>query len=142
MLAFRAKAPTFADTATAKFMPSAQVRYWSICTNDFPTTRYVACLPDQAMRLDRQGYFNVVISDPAHKPSHLRRTDNWLPAGTYPDMFVLYRQMLPDLSFSQAVAFAPSAADAPKSMGDYYPTTVQCSTNAFDANRCGLPTPR
>ena len=112
----------------------------STSTNDFPTTRYVACLPDQAMRLDREGYFNVVVSDPQHKPDDLLPTDNWLPAGTYPDMFVLYRQMLPDASFKQAIAFAPDASAAPSSMGAYYPQTVQCSTAAFHADR-GLTTP-
>jgi hypothetical protein len=142
LVAFRAKAPVFADTAGAKVMPSAQLRYWSVCSNDFPTTRYVACTPDQGMRLDRQGYFTVVMSDPVHKPANLLRTDNWLPAGPYPDIFVLYRQMLPAQSFTQAIAFAPSPAAAPQTMGAYYPATRICSTAAFEQNRCGLPTVR
>jgi hypothetical protein len=140
VVAFRAKAPTFAQTSGAQVMPSAQVRYWSICSNDFPTTRYVACTPDQGMRLDRQGFFTVVISDPAHKPSNLLPSDNWLPAGPYPDIFVLYRQMLPETSFAQAIQFAPSASGAPETMGAYYPDTRICSTAAFEQSRCGLPT--
>ena len=140
LVAFRAKAPTFADTARAKVMPTAQLRYWSICSNDFPTTRYVACTPDQSMHLDSEGYFTVVISDPADKPSNLLPTDNWLPAGPYPDIFVLYRQMLPESSFSQAIAAAPSAAAAPQTMGAYYPDTAICTTAAFEQDRCGLPT--
>jgi hypothetical protein len=140
VVAFRAKAPTFANTSLARVMPSAQVRYWSICSNDFPTTRYVACLPDQSVRLDRQGFFNFVISDPAHRPNNLTHTDNWLPAGPYADTFVLYRQMLPDPSFGQAIAFAPNAAGAAQTMGAYYPDTRVCSVAAFERNRCGLPT--
>jgi hypothetical protein len=139
VVAFRAKAPTFADTDHAKVMPEAQLRFWSVCSNDFPTTRYVACTADRSMRLDRDGYFTVVISDPAHKPANLRRTDNWLPAGPYPDIFVLYRQMLPDPSFSEAIQFAPSAAAAAQTMGAYYPDTRICTTAAFEQNRCGLP---
>jgi hypothetical protein len=119
-------------------MPTAQLRYWSICSNEFATTRYVACTPDQGMHIDSQGYFTVVISDPAHKPGNLLPTDNWLPAGPYPDTFVLYRQMLPDPSFAEAIAFAPSAAAAPQTMGAYYPDTRICSTTAFEASRCGL----
>lgn len=141
VVAFRAKAPTFADTARARVMPAAQLRYWSICSNDFPTTRYVGCTPDQSTRLDRQGFFTVVISDPAHRPANLLRTDNWLPAGPYPDIFVLYRQMLPASSFGQAVAFAPSATAAPQTMGAYYPVTRVCSKSAFEKSRCGLPAP-
>jgi hypothetical protein len=142
VVAFRAKAPTFANTARARVMPTAQLRYWSICSNDFPTTRYVACTADQSMQLDRQGYFTVVISDPVHKPTNLLRTDNWLPAGPYPDVFVLYRQMLPAASFTQAIQSAPSAAAAPQTMGAYYPDTRTCSVAAFEHNRCGLPTVR
>jgi hypothetical protein len=142
VVAFRAKAPTFVDTRRAGVMPTAQVRYWSVCSNDFPTTRYVACTPDQSMRLDRKRYFSVVISDPAHRPDDLLPTDNWLPAGPYPDIFVLYRQMLPEPSFAQAIQFAPSAAGAAQTMGDYYPETRICSTASFEQNRCGLPTVR
>jgi hypothetical protein len=46
VVAFRAKAPTFADTRGAKRMPTGELRYWSFCTNEFATTRYVACLAD------------------------------------------------------------------------------------------------
>ena len=35
-------------------MPAAQLRYFSICVNDFPTTRYVACLPDERITVDRR----------------------------------------------------------------------------------------
>jgi hypothetical protein len=138
VVALRAKAPTFADTDHARVMPTAQLRYWSVCSNDFPTTRYVACTPDHAMRLDGEGYFTVVISDPAHKPTNLRPTDTWLPAGAYPDVFVLYRQMLPASSFAQAIAFAPSPAAAPKTMGAYYPDTRICTAARFERDRCGL----
>jgi hypothetical protein len=140
VVAFRAKAPTFANTAKASVMPSAQLRYWSVCSNDFPTTRYVACTPDQDMHLDADGYFTMVLSDAAHRPTNLLPADNWLPAGAYPDIFVLYRQMLPETSFSEAIAFAPSAAVAPETMGAYYPKTVICTTSAFEKDRCDLPT--
>jgi hypothetical protein len=90
------------------------------------------------MRIDSQGFFTVVISDAAHRPSTLLPTDNWLPAGSYPDTFVLYRQMLPDPSFAQAIQFAPSADLARQSMRDYYPDTQICTTAQFELNRCGL----
>jgi hypothetical protein len=139
LVALRAKAPTFPDTRGAKRMPAGQVRYWSICSNDFPTTRYVACLADEHAKVDRNGYFTVVISDPAHKPANLRASDNWLPAGAYPDIFLLYRQMLPAPDFAQAIALAPDAASAPQTMGAYYPDTKVCSTAQFQKDRCGLP---
>jgi hypothetical protein len=139
LVALRAKAPTFADTRGARRMPGGQVRYWSICSNDFPTQRYVACLADEHAIVDRAGYVTLVVSDPGHKPANLGRADNWLPAGTYPDIFLLYRQMLPAAGFAQAVQNAPDAASAPKTMGAYYPETKVCSTAQFAKDRCGLP---
>ena len=138
LVAFRARAPTFADTRGATRMPGGQVRYWSICSNDFPTTRYVACLADEQAAIDAGGYVTVVVSDPAHKPRNLRPEDNWLPAGAYPDIFVLYRQMLPAPDFDQAIARAPDAAAAPGTMGPYYPDTRVCSTAQFERDRCAL----
>lgn len=139
VVAFRAKAPTFASTRGAAFMPLGQVRYWSICTNDFPTTRYVACLEDQRIKTDADGYFTMVLSDPDHKP-RLGPSDNWLPTGPYPDTFVLYRQMLPAPGFAEAIERSPSAEEAPKSMRAFYPTTKICPKAAFEKDRCGLPT--
>ncbi len=139
VLAFRAKAPTFADTTGARKMPRGeQVRYWSVCTNDFPTTRYVACRADQDAKVDKDGYFTFVVSDPGHRPANLLATDNWLPAGTYPDIFILYRQMLPDPTFKEAIANAPDAASAPNTMGAYYPQTRMCGVAQFELDRCGL----
>jgi len=138
LVAVRGKAPTFPDTADAKVMGTGQVRYWSICSNDFPTTRYVACLADRNVKLDPDGDFTVVVSDPQHKPS-LGPYDNWLPAGPYEDYFLLYRHMLPDPSFTGAIQRVPDAQHIASSMGVYFPTPVACSTAQFDKDRCGLP---
>jgi hypothetical protein len=139
VVAFRAKAPTFPRTRGKPRMGTGQLRYWSFCTNDFPTTRYVACVADEAARLDGDGYVTVVISDAAHKPAGLRATDNWLPAGPYADYFILYRHMLPDSGFAEAVQRVPNGAEPATTMGAYYPEPVVCSRDAFESDRCGLP---
>jgi hypothetical protein len=139
LVAFRAKAPTYAQTRGAERMPGGQVRYWSICANDLPTTRYVACLDDSRIAVDADGYFTMVVSDVQHRPRSLRPGDNWLPAGPYPDTFVLYRQMLPDPGWAQAIERSPNAAEAPKTMGPFYPVTRICTTARFERDRCGLP---
>jgi hypothetical protein len=139
LVAFRARAPTYAQTRGAERMPGAQVRYWSICANDLATTRYVACLDDSRIAVDADGYFTMIVSDPQHRPRSLRPGDNWLPAGPYADTFVLYRQMLPDPGWAQAIEHSPSAAEAPKTMGPFYPLTRICTTARFERDRCGLP---
>ena len=47
VVAFRAKAPTFPNTRGASTMGDGQLRYWSVCANDGPTTRYVSCIADE-----------------------------------------------------------------------------------------------
>jgi hypothetical protein len=137
VVAVRLFPPTVPDD-TAPVMRTSQLRYWSLCTNDFPTTRYVACLADKAARRGSEGYVTIVISDPAHKPHHLRPGDNWLPAGPYPDIFLLYRNMLPSNSFTHAVQDVPAGSPPAKTMGAYYPQAYVCTTARFDQDRCGM----
>jgi hypothetical protein len=142
VVAFKAKAPTFPNTRGAPRMGTGELRYWSICTNDQPTTRYVACRADEQIRLDRKDYFTVVVSDPAHRPRSLRRTDNWIPAGPYPGIQLILRHMLPTPDFAGAMQRVEDASDPASSMGEYYPNTRACSTAAFERDRCGLPQAR
>ena len=141
VVAFRAKAPTFTHTRGVTTAGSAQLRYWSFCTNDQATTRFVGCVADQDAKVDAEGYVNVVISDTAHRPNGLAKEDNWLPWGPSPDVFVLYRHMLPAPEFEQAVQRVPPGADPAATMGEYYPRTVICQTAQFERDRCGLPPP-
>ncbi|MEA2446152.1 MAG: hypothetical protein QOJ12_3444 [Thermoleophilales bacterium] len=136
---FRAKAPTFVRTTGTRTMGAGQVRYWSVCANDFPTTRYVACLADDRVKLDADGYFTVVVSDAAHRPAQLGAGDNWLPSGPFADTFVLVRQMLPAPDFAEAIERAPDPAQAPHTMGAFYPDTRICQVARFERDRCGLP---
>jgi hypothetical protein len=120
-------------------MGTGQLRYWSICTNDQFTTRYVACRADEQIRLDRKDYFTVVVSDPAHRPPSLRRTDNWIPAGPYSGTHIILRHMLPAPDFAGAMQRVEDISDPASSMGEYYPNTRACSTASFERDRCGLP---
>ena len=141
VVAFRVKAPTFVHTRGEATFGTGQLRYWSICVNEQASNRYVACLPDQDAKVDRKGWLHVVISDPAHRPSRLDPLDNWLPAGPYPDVFVLFRHMLPADDFAFAAQRVPADKTPADVLGDYYPQTKVCSAAQFDADRCGLPAP-
>jgi hypothetical protein len=141
VIALRAKAPTFTRTRGARTTKGGQLRYWSFCTNDQYTTRFVGCVADQDAKVDADGYVTVVVSDTAHRPAGLARKDNWLPWGPSPDVFLLYRHMLPAPDFAQAAQRVPVGADPAASMGDYYPKTVICAKEQFEKDRCGLPRP-
>src|SRR3954452_18940606 len=141
VLAFRAKAPAFTRSRGARRFRAGQLRYWSFCTNDQYTTRFIGCVADQDAKIDSKGYVTVVVSDVAHRPRALDRGDNWLPWGPSPDVFVLYRHMLPAPGFTHAVQRVPARGDPAKTMGAYYPHTVICDTAGFERDSRGLPQP-
>jgi hypothetical protein len=126
LVAFHGRAPTFARTdPDAAVMPSGkQVRYWSFCQNDPLDQRYVACRRDDQVKLDGHGDYTLVISPPGQWPTAAARrcrSASWLPWGPQPEGVVIYRQMLPAASFTQAIARVSYGSER-RQMGAYYPT--------------------
>jgi hypothetical protein len=119
LLAIHGKAPTFARTyPNAATMPSGeQLRYWSICQNDPYNQRYIACLRDDQVKLDKDGYYTIWVSRPADKPKCAR---NWIPWGAQPWGTLIYRHMLPAPGFSAAIQQASYGSEQ-QTMGAYYP---------------------
>jgi hypothetical protein len=126
IVAFHGHAPTFAATyLSAATMPSGpEVRYWSFCQNDPFSERYVACLRDDQV-VQRAGDYTIVVAAPRDWPAaaqqRCRTTASWIPWGPQPQGVMLYRQMLPDPSFGEAIRNV-SYGSEPAQMGPYYPT--------------------
>jgi hypothetical protein len=125
IVVFHAKAPTFAGTyPNASVMPAhVQLRYWSFCQNDPFSERYVACLRDDEV-VRRSGDYTIVVSPPADWPAKAQRRcrdlTSWMPWGPQPQGVVLYRQMLPDPAFRQAIQNVAYGSERAQ-MGAYYP---------------------
>jgi hypothetical protein len=134
VVVLRGKAPTFAKTyPKAKRMPSGvDMRYWSICQNDPITQRYISCLRDDQVKLDKEGFFTIVVSRPSERP---RCAKNWLAWGPQTQGTLIYRHMLPDPAFSGAIQKSSYGTEQ-TSMGDYYPD-VRYATPAARASRRG-----
>jgi hypothetical protein len=103
----------------------ADMRYWSICTNEYrkpyPTT---ACLHDADMTRNDAGDYKVLISTPEDRP--VRHGDGrpfqWLPWGSTDEtLIVLIRNMLPSEGFPFAVQSVPPGESGEDIMGPYYP---------------------
>jgi hypothetical protein len=131
-----AKPPTFPPTFNGEspMAGNTDLRYWSYCTYDLVTQHNYACLFDQAIRRDPDGFVTVTISAPQNRPTCAL---NWLPFG--PDLFsvVILRNQLPNLDprFEQAVQFAPplgTQAQLEASMGPYFPSSSYTSKAEFD----------
>jgi hypothetical protein len=128
------KAPTYAATyPNARRMPSGQqLRYWSFCENDPFNQRYIACLRDDQVKLEKGGWFTIVISRPSDRPTCAK---NWIPWGPQPEGVLIYRHMLPSPGFSGAIQKSSWGAEQ-QTMGDYFPTPRYVTApSAFCAQR-------
>lgn len=136
----RAKAPSWRGRRDTAF-GAEQLRYWSLCQNEFATQRYTACRIDAETPLDNEGYFTVAISDAAERP--VAATDangiTWLAWGPYPDGLLIYRHMLPNPGFREAIQNVPKGSEIASVMHDYTPVATYCRPEVFD--QAGLTTP-
>ncbi|HSW12415.1 MAG TPA: hypothetical protein VLI06_06210, partial [Solimonas sp.] len=132
----RGLAPRHARAPHEAPLGAAQLRYWSLCANEFISQRYVDCLSDFEVPLDVQGYFTVVVSDPAERPANAVDANAiaWLPWGSvYPDSVLIYRHMLPSPHFAQAVQNVPYGTPPAEVMGDYLPQILYCDRTTIEA---------
>jgi hypothetical protein len=135
VVVIHAKAPTFPNTRAGQPpYRTRQVRYWSICENS-EATRVISCAADYAAAI-KKGYFTYVISDPNARPANATAANGvtWLPwGGIFPSGEVIYRNMLPAPSFTQAIQNVPERVSPEPVMGPYFPVIVYCKAATFDA---------
>ena len=157
----RGKAGDFPDTYNGNpvWQPALpgyiQLRYWSNCNNEqvkpYPV---VACQPDHATNLDRQGYYTYVLGEGGSPPPWLPTYATWLPWGsTQVSNVLIFRNMLPtmphfDRSVQAAIAAGCVADNQPNMppprdqvvaagacaesvMKAFYPKAVFCDASVF-----------
>ncbi|TJY62890.1 hypothetical protein E4T66_03995 [Sinimarinibacterium sp. CAU 1509] len=132
----RARAPRYARDPVEAPLGSAQLRYWSICTNEFVSQRFVGCLADAQVATDDQGYFTLVVSDPDERPDNAvpQNGMDWLPwGGAYPDSVLIYRHMLPSPHFAEAIQNVPYGTPVEDVMGEYAPKVRYCDRATIEA---------
>ena len=130
----RARAPSYRTQPGTAF-GSENVRYWSVCQNEFATQRYVACARDEQVSRDSAGFFTVVVSDADQRPANAVAANNiaWLPWGAYPDGLLIYRQLLASAAFAPAIKNVPAGTAPAQIMGDYLPHGVYCTRDVFES---------
>ncbi|MGH7818792.1 MAG: hypothetical protein ACREQ9_03390, partial [Candidatus Binatia bacterium] len=139
---FRAKAPSFEGDSRLPQGTAPQLRYWSLCTNDFPTQRFVGCLTDYQAEVGPDGWLTLVVSDPGDRPSGVTTGSrvNWLPwGGAYVDSLLIYRHMLPAASFAEAIQSVGYYQNLEEVMGDYAPRAAYCDAATIDDALAGAP---
>ena len=119
------RAPTFPDTrGGTPVMPAGQLRYFSLCTNETASQRYIACASDDRSVRQDDGTVDYVVSTPATRPSTATAACGytWLPSGPATESSLILRHMLPDPGFAQAIQRATPEHET-ATMGDYFPST-------------------
>lgn len=127
------RAPTFG--------PDGQVRYWSLCTNEYRKPYPVShCVADEDVAVADDGTYTVVISTPEDRPATATAEHGvtWLEWGsTEHDALLLMRHMLADPGFAESAINAEPGALARDSMGAYAPEGRYCTNATFDAEGAG-----
>lgn len=137
VLVVRGTAPTVPDTqAGASPAAAAQMRYWSLCTNEYRKPYPVTdCVNDTAVPVAGDGTYTIVVSQPEDRPANATAENGvaWLNWGsTAQDILLLMRNMLPAADFHQSVFDVPFG-QAATAMGPYQPVTTECSTASFES---------
>ncbi|MGW1743639.1 hypothetical protein ACWCPQ_33130 [Nocardia sp. NPDC001965] len=115
----RGRLPRTPDTFSATpRMESAQLRYWSICSGDGPSTSTLGCLVDDEIPLDGNGEFTIVVSAPENRPDPGCGIA-WLPANSGETLLIM-RNMLPAADFPGSIQNADPENPEPV-LGPYYP---------------------
>jgi hypothetical protein len=145
VLVLRGKLPTVPGAVTATHPQpwpndALALRYWSVCNNvykqPYPVT---ACVPDNELPRDAQGYYTVVVGAPSDRPGNARAAQGvaWLsnsvtqPAERHA---IIVRNMLPH-NFAQAIQNVPinsPAATTQEIMQAYYPQAWTCAKATFE----------
>jgi hypothetical protein len=135
----RLRAPTFPDTRPGPAtMPAGQLRYFSMCENEFVTQRFIGCATDDQTAIGSDGFATYVISTPADRPRNARARCGltWIPWGPVAEGALIYRNMLPDPGFTQSIQMARAGNEA-ATMGDYFPMSRYFATRrAVEAFGC------
>ena len=168
VIVVRGKAPTTPSGTSPVPWPqsSLQLRYFSLCNNVYrspwpvvanPTaaggTEY-GCAADFETKLNARGEYGYVVAQPSLRGAIEKAGGTFIPlSATQPHarQILIFRNMLPNESFTHAVQNAPADASpegAAKAMGPYYPRDqplpyagpVQAGAPACGSAVFGLPT--
>lgn len=134
MVIARFKAPLHPDA----YPDTAQVRYTSLCQNQYNNTAVVACLADREFTVYPDGSVITVISTNARRPVRAQPSFgfNWLPWGPASEALVYLRQITPNPLFVGNYDLAISQPNRPlaETLGEWAPELTYCDRQTFEAN--------
>ena len=131
---------------------SAQLRYWSICQNEYYSQKVTQCLYDEQITINPDGKFTIVTSWEQDRPNNANRDCGveylkWSEDGdgfaiiegqqnSVNDALLLVRNMLPENGFSEAIQNTSTPGDEAEILGEFLPQVSYYSREEFEALGC------
>jgi hypothetical protein len=128
LLVLRGRAPTL-----------DQLRYFSFCQYEPATQRVVDCAADHRVPVGPDGRYTVVVSTAEQRPANARPECGvaWIEWGAQPQGLLIYRHMLAEPGFAEAIQNVPAPGAERDVMGEYYPEGEYVPDRAaFEAQGC------
>jgi hypothetical protein len=141
LLVIRGLAPTFADTRSgAPTMPAGrQLRYFSFCQYESLSQRVVDCRNDDRIAVGADGRYTVVVSTAENRPANATAECGvtWIAWGPAIHGLLIYRHMLADPTFANAIQNVAEPGREQSVMGEYYPAAEYVAGKEdFEARGC------
>jgi len=127
----------------------AEVRYWSMCSNEFYSQKVTQCIYDENTIINADGKYTIVTSYTEDRPDNAtsengvgfiewsKRGDGYGVLGgllqNNDDAMLLVRHMLPVNDFAHSIQMTKIPDDEPEVMGDYLPTSTYYTKEEFEA---------
>lgn len=155
----RGKMPSHQKTklGNPNWTPDTQVRYWSTCTGATPPSGAGwDCVWDQAVPVDEDGYYTLVVSRPEDRPANARRECGfkWMDFGKGEGDFLGARPWV-NVAYMRFMDPNPDWAQSPKNiplptatnpypqdqyvMKEYFPSSHYETKAEFESHGCPTP---
>ena len=163
VVVFKGKLPITPSTingAKVTDNDGTQLKYWSMCQNEFYSQRVVDCVYDEQVLIDDNRDYVIVTSKADNRPANATKECgyNWIE---YPelgdnlsmqhdttkltgqvnnenDAFVILRNMSPEPDFTQSTQNIDSFRAEKAVMGDYLPEGEYMSVDDFESLACRI----
>ena len=153
VVVLRGKLPTTTKTYNNDpVVNNSNMRYWSVCTNEMYTSATNYCLYDEQIKTDKDGFYNIVVSNEEDKPNnaieacgntYLQQSsrgdgyDKAVAGDGHSDLgMLLVRNLLPNGDFKQTVQSVKVSGTEKEIMGDYAPDITYMSKEDFESKGC------
>jgi len=136
ILVARAKAFSTPHTAAREpvYTPGRDIRGWTICGYNFYAGYANGCILDHEAPVDADGYYTIVVSTVADRPTTADPTHGvtWIDWGPYLDGQLTWRLFLKESPLLQELAAAIHSGHSSPRIGPYIPSFTYCSAKTFE----------